>query len=131
MKKFAVIACICLLALGLCACSSADKLSDDPLVAKWALKYDEGKSQVLFNFEDDGNLDVVIWHYDEELGDLKQAEDHMGNYKADKEAGTVTYETPEGTYVFDYAVEAQKQLTVTYEDHTFTLPFIEQNYVID
>lgn len=130
MKKLLTVSVVCLLALVLTACSTA-KVSENPMVAKWALKYDEGKSQVLFNFESDGNLDVVVWHYDEEKGDLAQAEDHYGPYELNPDAGTFTYTTGGETYEFSYELDPGKSLTVTYEDKTFTLPFIEMNYVIE
>ena len=130
MKKLLIFFTLCLLCVALTACSTA-KFSDNPMVAKWALKYNEGKSQVLFNFESDGNLDVVVWHYDEEKGDLAQAEDHYGSYVLNPDAGTFTYTTGGETYEFSYELEPGKSLTVTYEDKTFTLPFIEMNYVIE
>ena len=130
MKKIGLLAGMLVFALVLTACSGPQK-SEDPLVAKWALKYNEGKSQVLFNFESDGNLDIVVWHYDEEAGDLKQAEDHAGRYAVDPENGSFTYTTGGNTYRFGYELEPEKQLTVAYEDRTFSLPFIEANYVID
>ena len=69
-KKILLLAMILAVCLGIAGCSS-DKPSADPLVAKWVAKYNDGASQVLFSFESIGDLDVVIWHYDEEAEELK------------------------------------------------------------
>ena len=126
-KKILLLAMILAVCLGIAGCSS-DKPSADPLVAKWVAKYNDGASQVLFSFESIGDLDVVIWHYDEEAGELKQAEDHAGSYSVNKEAGTITYTTGEESFTFQYVLTEKTSLVLTFYDGTeLTLNYVESN----
>ena len=97
-------------------------------MAKWVAKYNDGASQVLFSFESIGDLDVVIWHYDEEAGELKQAEDHAGSYSVNKEAGTITYTTGGENFTFRYVLTEKTSLVLTFDDGTeLTLNYVESN----
>ena len=125
MKKLLAVAIIAALALALAGCQ--EEYSTDPLVAKWVLQYNEGKSQVYFSFEAIGDLEVVIWHYDETTQKLEQAEDYIGTYTVDEQAGTITYLLDGQTYVFGYSIEEKVALTLTFEDKTLVVPYVEAN----
>ena len=125
MKK--VLALVLAAALMLCLAGCQEKLSTNPLVAKWVLKYNDGQSQVLFSFEAIGDLEVVLWDYDEEEGDLKQTAYYVGSYVADEEAGTITYELKGETYVFEYSLEDKVAITLTYDGQTLVVPYVMTN----
>ena len=126
-KKLLLLLLILAVCLGAAGCSS-DKPSTDPLVAKWVAKYNDDASQVLFSFEAIGDLDVVVWHYDQEAGELKQAEDHAGSYSVNKEAGTITYTTGEESFTFQYVLTEKTSLVLTFDDgKQLTLNYVEAN----
>lgn len=125
MKKLAAI--IVLISLALCLVGCQEQASSDPLVAKWALKYNDGKSQIFFSFEDIGDLEVVKWEFNEASQELEQTEKHVGAYSADSAAGVITYDLEGETYVFGYSVEDKKALTLNFDEKTLVVPFIAAN----
>ena len=125
MKKILAVALIAALAVCLAGCQ--EKLSTDPLVAKWVLKYNDDRSQVLFSFEAIGDLEIVIWDYDDQEEELKQTAYYVGSYVADEEAGTITYDLKGETYVFEYSLEDKAALTLTYDGQTLVVPYVMTN----
>lgn len=131
MKKrlFAAVM-LCVLALALTGCQT-NTLSTDPLVAKWVMRYNDGNSQLLFDFDDTGYLYVVVWHHSDETGQLEQAEDHAGDYSVDTENGVITYVLGEDSYSFGYTLEPQSKLTISYGEKTLELSYVETNEAAD
>lgn len=125
MKK--LVALLVIAAMALCLAGCKEEYSTDPLVAKWVLKYNDNKSQVYFSFEAIGDLEVVIWEYNETSCELEQTESYIGAYTADQEAGTITYELDGETYVFGYSVEDKTALTLTFDDKTLVVPYVMAN----
>ena len=131
MKKRLMAALIaCVLALTLTGCQTS-KLSTNPLVAKWVMRYNDGNSQLLFDFDDIGYLYVVVWHHSDETGQLEQAEDYAGDYTVDAENGVITYVLGEESYTFGYTLEPQSRLTLTFGDRTLELSYVETNEAAD
>lgn len=131
MKKrlFAALV-LCALMLTLAGCQSA-RLSTDPLVAKWVMRYDGGDSQLLFDFDDTGYLFVVTWSRGDESGELEQTADYAGDYTADTEGGVITYVLGDNSYSFGYTLEPQSKLTLTYGEKTLELSYVETNEAAD
>ena len=131
MKKRLMAALIaCVLALTLTGCQTS-KLSTNPLVAKWVMRYNDGNSQLLFDFDDVGYLYVVVWHHSDETGQLEKAEDYAGDYTVDAENGVITYVLGEESYTFGYTLEPQSKLTLTFGDRTLELSYVETNEAAD
>ncbi len=126
MKKIMAIILLCALAITLAACS-APAPSTDPLIAKWVTTYNDGNSKVLFSFEDVGDVDVTIWHYDEAQATLVQAEDYSADYTRDSENSTITMTIDETDYTFGYAIEEKTSITLTFEEAELTLNYVESN----
>lgn len=126
MKKLIAVILAAILALCLAGCS--EKLSDDPLVAKWVIRAEDGSWQVYFSFESIGDLEVVVWRQDE-TGKLVQTEDHIGTYKADKDNGMIEYLLDGEKYTFGYSVEDKVAITLTFDDTTLVVPYVETNPV--
>ena len=126
MKKILAVALLCALMLVLTACSSKEP-SNDPLIAKWVAIYNDGKSKVLFNFEDVGDLDVTVWHYDEAQDKLVQAEDYAASYTRDSENSTVTMTLDEETFTFGYSIVEKESITLTFDETELTLDYVESN----
>ena len=80
-----------------------------------------------FSFEAIGDLEVVIWEYNETSCELEQTESYIGAYTADQEAGTITYELDGETYVFGYSLEDKTALTLTFDDKTLVVPYVMAN----
>lgn len=121
---------LCVFALTLTACQSS-RLSTNPLVAKWVMRYNEGNSQLLFDFDDLGYLYVVVWHHSDATGQLEQAEDYAGDYTVDAENGVITYVLGDESYSFSYSLEAQSKLVLTYGEKTLELSYVETNEAAD
>lgn len=131
MKKRVLAALvICVFALALTGCQTS-KLSTNPLVAKWVMRYNDGNSQLLFDFDDLGYLSVVVWHHSDETGQLEQAEDYAGDYTVDAENGVITYVLGDGSYSFGYTLAPQSKLTLTYGEKTLELSYVETNEAAD
>lgn len=126
MKKILAILMLCVLAVTLAACAG-EKLSSDPLVAKWVTTYNDGNSKILFSFEEVGDLDVTIWNYSEAEDTLVQAEDYAGSYTADKENSTITYTLGNENYTFGYSLIEKTSITFTFEETELTLNYVESN----
>lgn len=125
MKK--IIALVILAALAVCLAGCQEEYSSNPLIAKWVLKYNDGKSQVYFSFEAIGDLEVVKWEYDEGTQELEQTERYMGSFVENAEEGTITYELDGETFVFGYSVEEKALLTLEFEEATLIVPYVMQN----
>lgn len=121
---------LCVFALTLTGCQTS-KLSADPLVAKWVMRYNDGDSQLLFDFDDVGYLYVVVWHHSDETNQLEQAEDYAGDYTVDAENGVITYVLGDDSYSFGYTLEPQSKLTLTYGEKTLELSYVETNEAAD
>ena len=126
MKKILAIAILCALMLALTACSSGEP-SADPLIAKWVAVYNEGASKILFSFEDVGDLDITIWHYDEAQDKLVQAEDYAATYTRDPENSTVTATIGEESHTFGYSIVEKESITLTFDESELTLDYVESN----
>ena len=125
MKKLLLVIAVCLMALVITACSS-DSGPKDPIVAKWAMLFNDGQSKLLFSFEEIGDLDVVVWHTGAS-GDLEQAEDYAGSYTDDKENCVITYDLNGKSYELTYSLVENESLTLTYGEKTITLDYAMSN----
>lgn len=126
MKKILAILMLCVLGAVLTACS-APAPSNDPLVAKWVTTYNDNNSKILFSFEEIGDLDITIWHYDEVQETLVQAEDYAGTYTADKENGVITLSLYDEKHTFGYSIVENTSITLTFEETELTLDYVESN----
>ena len=126
MKKRLVLLLLLALALLMTACA-VNKTPSDPIMAKWAVTYNDGNSKLLFNFEDVGDLDIVRWEMDETEGSFAQVEDYAGSFTLDRDNSQFTAMFDDVSYTFDYELVAKETLTVTYGDKSVTLNFVETN----
>lgn len=126
MKKIIGIIALAVIALALAGCES--KPSSNPLCCVWATTYNDGKSQVMFSFEESADLEIVIWHYDEQEGDLVQAEAYFGSFTADN--GKIKFITDGAEYLFDYVLTKNTSITLTYEGRAFTLKYKRTNFAL-
>lgn len=126
MKKRLILLLLLAMALLMTACA-VNKTPSDPIMAKWAVTYNDGNSKLLFNFEDVGDLDIVRWEMDQTEGEYVQVEDYAGSFTLDNENSRFTFVVDEMSYTFDYELIANESLTVTYGDRSVTLNYVETN----
>ena len=126
MKKRLILLLLLALALLTTACA-VNKTPSDPIMAKWAVTYNDGNSKLLFNFEDVGDLDIVRWEIDEAEGGFVQVEDHAGSFTLDRDNSQFTVAIGGASYTFDYVLAVNETLTVTHGDWSMTLNYVETN----
>lgn len=122
MKKFIFLLIAVILCVALTACGGSKKA--DPLQSIWAVKYNDGRSQIMFSFEnvgktDSGDLDICIWDYDDEEGGLVQTANYIGSYTADLSAKSFVLVYKGESYDFTYDMVEGESLTITSGSNVF------------
>ena len=116
MKKFVFLLIAVILCLYLAGCSNSK--TTDPLQSIWATRYNDDKSQIMFSFEhtgksDSGDLDICIWDYSEEDGDLVQTANYVGTYSANSQDGSFVLLYNGVSYDFTYEMKEKESIIIT------------------